>query len=1219
MDERSTGPSPLETGGEPPGVATGRIRAMGCLKGLAGMSMVGSVVLAVVAVLSLVVLIGGYQYFVVLNPGPHLDRDHVRSIIAQESPVYYNDGITRVGVFFEEEHRQFVPYEELPEAYVMSIVAAEDSRFWRHWGLDPKGILRAMRDNLVAGGVVAGGSTLTQQTAKNLYYRPDRTLRSKGVELLNALRLEAHYDKSEILEFYVNQFHVSGNGRGLGIAARHFFNKEVDDLTVAECAFLAGLVKGPSYYDPFLGNEERSARSVQRAHERTRYVLGRISGQRPEDLVRPLQGADDREAYQERLVAATALEAEATRLLTEGFELDFERGSFRFASSAVLDEVARRLDEPPFDKILGDAGIESAETAGLHVVTTLDPDAQREATWALWHHLTEVGTWMEGLGPEDFVLDGHRGPRFDPDFPPRRHEFRVARVAEHEGDAGRRTVRLDLGGHLCIVDRTAVVRAAVASWRGQKQDHRAKAPTKEVDAFINAISDGAIVLASVRELRDEVAYCDLEVRPELQGAVSVLQDGQIRAMVGGNDNRNFNRATALRQFGSTWKPLIYHAALQLGWSPDDAMDNERNVFPFSTTFYYPRPDHSPAARVSMAWAGVRSENLASIWLLYHLTDRLDGEQIRSLAQSLDLARRPDEDIPAYRTRIQKIGVLPTPDRVEEGLFLQSRQEILSGIEDSDHPEDQVALQSLLFGWGYSGERNRVSREGAATRAWKQRALDNNWRTLHGRFLEGERSGCRFQYGELVRALEARELPDAELTRDLSVWLDGDVIRVACGAMPEGYVRPDAAFIASLPGADPGADPGAPEAGEPALALTPRAPSPSAERRRRLLQGLFGPGDDADDPSQPSPRGIRRAIRRGPQVAPVDDVLVDDRIHLGTLEALDGALDRRRMAWELQDDRPDLYDPEILYWHQDFRVLLAMRYINRLAEQYGVQTEIREVLSMPLGASEITLEEATSMYTGLVSGQAWEFPGLSRGETIEKIQTSTLLIQEIRDVDGRVLYRAIPTPTQVAERPVGEMTVDILRNVVLHGTGRRAKTRLTSGGHPLPVGGKTGTTNDFKNAAFLGYAPVADGGGYSVEGGFVIGTYVGYDDNRSMSRGRIRLAGASGALPAWMGTIQGLADAGLLGSPPASAPSEGEPWPLLVGSGMARTFVDASTGLPTQGEESGAMTLVTKSLVEQRPEVEFEPLRRPHRIAPGTEEAMIEGAAQPRRAPRGAGD
>ncbi len=1162
---------------------------------LAGVAVLGGTILGILVVIGIVAAVVLYQNYVVLNPGPHVERDHIRSIIAQESPVYYADGSTRVGVFFDEEHRQYTPFDELPSAYVLSIVAAEDDTYWTHWGISPQGLIRAMRLNLAAGGIVAGGSTLTQQTAKNIYYRPDRSIRAKGIEFLNALRLEHRYSKKEILEFYANQFYVSGNGRGLGIGARHFFDKDVSELSLAESAFLAGLVKGPANYDPFVGSEERSDRNSERAHARTRYVLGRLVEESAERIVRPYDPkTEERKAYEARVAEAQTLQEEAARLLEEGFELPFKRGSFRFESSAVIDEIARRLEEPPFDEILADAGIEDAESAGLHIITTLDPDAQREAQYALWHHLTEVGAWMEALTAEDFVLEGRRGPRFDPDFPPRKHEFRVARVYQHEGTAGKRTLRLDVGGHLCIVDRTAVVRAAVAAWRGKKKSKTAKIPTREVDAFINAIPDEAVVLASVREIEDEIAYCDLEARPELQGAVAVLQDGQIRAMVGGNDNRNFNRVTALRQFGSTWKPLVYHAAMLLGWSPDDVIDNQRNVFPFSTTFYYPRPDHEPAEEVSIAWAGVNSENLASVWLLYHLTDRLSGEEVRALAQSLDLARRDDESEEDYRVRIQKAGVLPTPSRVKEAFFLQARQEALLALPD-ERADDAVALQSLLYGWNYTAERNRQRKTD-----WRLRTLDNSWRHLTGLM-----PLCRVQYGDLEKALNERRAPSASLVNQLRVRYDSDNERidVACGGAPEDYVVPDSTFVAGLPGVSQEED-------DPDMAVVEEEEEEEDDGRGGVF-GLFGGGDRKKDPSR---RQIRRAVKRGPELVPLSEVFVDRRLHFGTLELVQEKLDSREAVWELADEKPDLYDPELLYWHQDFRVLLAMRFVASLGEQYGVQTDIRKVLSMPLGASEITLEEATAMYTGLVSGTGWEFPGVSDGREVVKVPTATLLIKEIRDVDDRLLYKAVPTPTSDRQmmskhRPVGEMTADILRNVVLHGTGRRARTSITSGDHPVPVGGKTGTTNDFRNAAFLGFAPTAARTGYTVDGGFVVGTYVGYDDNRKMRRGRIILAGSSGALPAWIGTVQGLADAGLLGDPPAEVVDEDEPWPLLTGRELARRYVDPATGVPVTDEETEAMTLVLRSGTDAEPEVEFELLDRPERAAFGTDVESQQRAAE----------
>lgn len=1134
-------------------------RARGCLASLGGLA--GTTAAAGVAAVVVSALAGAWAYhqYVVTDPGPEFDRAHVRSIIAQESPVYYRDGTTRVGVFFESEHRQFVPFDELPVAYVTAIVAAEDGTYWTHPGVSWKHVIRAFRDNLLAGDLVAGGSTLTQQTAKNLFYRPDRSLRAKLGELVNALKLEAHFEKTEILEFYANQFHVTGNGRGLGIAARHFFDKDPSELTTLESAFLAGLVKGPANYDPFFGDEAHRERAIARAHARTRYVLQRMVDEPLEHLVGPPSDGSAAQGRQrkERRAAVAAARAEAEQLLRDGFELPFKHGTFRYDSSAVLDEVARRLSEPPFDAILGDAGIDDPRNAGLVVVTTLDVDAQREATWALWHHLTEVGVWLEQKTAADFVVAGARPPRFDPDLLPGVHEFRLARVAEKSGERGKKTVTLDLGGAPCPVDRAGVARVAVASERGRRKDPGAKASADAIDAWVDALPLEGVVLASVREIgADGSRVCDLELRPDLQGAVVALESGEVRAMVGGNDGRNFNRATALRQLGSTWKPLVYHAALSLGWSPDDLLDNTRNVFPFSSTWYYPSPDHAPPPEVSMSWAGVNSENLAAVWLLYHLTDRLDGDEVRQLAGQLDLLPRPGESDDEYRARIQRLGVLPTRDRVAEGLFLQSKREVLAGIDTSRHPEDEVPVLSLLYGWGFAAERNRAG-------SGKARALANDFQTLRERL-----PGCRFQHEALERAISAGAAPDPAVVSDLSVQREGDRVRVACGQVPEGFVAPDAAFVAGT-------------WSSPAVEA---APEPSRFR-------LF-------------PRRDRPAPVEGPALDAIDDLWIDGRLHRSTLEEIGAAFDRRSYTI---DETIDLYDPEILVWHQDFRVLLAMRFLASLARDFGVQTEVREVLAMPLGASEITIEEATSLYAGLATGEGWQFAGRSRGRAVGALPSATLLVAEIRDVDGRVLYRADGRPTAVTDPEIGAMTTDILRNVVLHGTGRRASDAVTLGRVPVPVAGKTGTTNDFRNAAFVGVVPKATAEGWSVRDGYFLGVYVGYDDNRPMTSGRIRLAGASGALPAWIGTAQGLASSGLLGREAPSTPE------LLAPASLVRAAVETERGTPDPAGAGGI--LVRGDAFTAGPDLSVPHIARPVRPnpAPPNETAPPGGeAAAPRR-------
>ncbi len=381
-----------------------------------------------------------YKTSVLDEPGEHISRAAIEAIVAQESPVLYRDGQTRLGVFFATEHREYVEYERIPQAWKDAIVAAEDQRYWTHPGVDFQGIARAMKQNIEAGKLVSGGSSLTQQTAKNLYYRPDRSLQSKWRELVNALRLEAHHSKEDILEFYANQFHVSANGRGIGIAARYFFDKEVEDLTTLECAFLAGLVKGPASYDPFIGaSEERRAKARGRAKARTGYVLDRM------------------------LHTGTLSPAEHARLKEQ--EIPFKKGEFRYASSVLVDEVAKRLSLAPFPELFDKLGIDNPSTAGIQVVTTLDAAVQRESTYALWHHLTEVGGVLEAVTAAKLKLPADQAPPPDPDNPPQVHDFVTATVA---GPATGGGLTLDMGGVPCAVDRDALTRMASVLAQAEK-------------------------------------------------------------------------------------------------------------------------------------------------------------------------------------------------------------------------------------------------------------------------------------------------------------------------------------------------------------------------------------------------------------------------------------------------------------------------------------------------------------------------------------------------------------------------------------------------------------------------------------------------------------------------------------------------------------------------------------------------------------------------------
>ncbi|MDG1484347.1 MAG: transglycosylase domain-containing protein [Myxococcota bacterium] len=1077
-----------------------------------------------------------YKRHVIDEPGEHISEEYIMSVIARESPVLHRDGQTPIGVFFAQEHRQYVPYSELPREWVQAIIAAEDKRFFTHLGIDPEGIARAMRQNIKAGRVVSGGSTLTQQTTKNIYYRPDRSLRSKWEEMVNALRLERHHSKEKILELYANQFHVSANGRGLGIAARYFFNKDVAELDLLESAFLAGMVKGPANYDPFIArSEERREAALSRAQGRTRYVVDRML----------VAGAlDERErvigAISESEHAALTAELER-RFAAEDF---FSRGRFRYDSHILLDEVEARLAEAPFPALFEELGIDNPSTAGIQVVTTIDTDAQREATYGLWNHLTTVGPVLESLAVADLIIADP--PALDLHNPPGVHEFRTARVAgQVDGE-----ITLDLGSATCVVDGDGLTRMATTMARARKGERWRKASTADIAALRDGLPTGSAVWSSLRE----EGKCDLEIRPELQGAVMVLEDGRIRAMVGGNDNRNFNRAvTAKRQLGSTWKPLVYAAGLQLNWAPTDPLDNRAWGFPFEGIWYYPRAAHQAPDLVSLAWAGTHSENLSSIWLLYHLTDRLSPAQFEELTKAVGLSRMSREPGERYLVRIRDDnGVISTRSRYPLFAFTAAKLEVAAELEAED-PQQALELRSMLYGSGAEKEEARVRKAyGGDNERRRIAAINNDFLRIAER---GER--CAVSAAELTALSEdaAAALEEANSVLDSVERLRS--FRLFGGDAAEAPAKDVAPLMA--------------------LEVPLRAPAEIPP----VLSAKLGENGLSLACAVSPPEGFAAitaaqldAISRGALAVDADEMRVDGRISMETIEAVQRSAKRR----ELVLGEVDPYDLTVLQYHPDFRILVGIRYVSLMAKQLGVAGEIPPVLSMPLGSTDISLEEAASMYEGLLTGQRFDFPGQksrsgavpgSRAtEWVASQSRATQLIAQIRDRDGNVLYQASPEPVEVSDPVSGQLTGGILSNVIRWGTGRRAQGAVTLDGVEVPLFGKTGTTNSYRNAAFCGYVPAIRDGQWSWSDGFTVAVYVGYDDNRKMSRGSMRLAGSSGALPPWIVTARGLADAGLLGK---EAPSE----PLSFGEHYATVPVAEGSGLPlADGEaDSGRSVLV----------------------------------------------
>jgi penicillin-binding protein 1A len=175
--------------------------------------------------------------------------------------------LARGGEFIAERgmRRAYVPYKEIPSGLIKAVLATEDRRFFDHFGLDPIGLARAASTNLRSGEVVQGGSTITQQLAKNLFLQPKRTWNRKAEEFILALWLEHRFKKQEILELYLNRVYFGSGNYGIGAAAYFYFGKSPHDITLSEAALLAGLIKAPSYYSP--------TANMDRARTRAREIL----------------------------------------------------------------------------------------------------------------------------------------------------------------------------------------------------------------------------------------------------------------------------------------------------------------------------------------------------------------------------------------------------------------------------------------------------------------------------------------------------------------------------------------------------------------------------------------------------------------------------------------------------------------------------------------------------------------------------------------------------------------------------------------------------------------------------------------------------------------------------------------------------------------------------------------------------------------------------------
>jgi len=427
--------------------------------------------------------------------------------------VYADDGQLVSEFFFEK--RYLTPMDKIPPVVRDAFVAAEDSEFYRHPGIDVKGISRAFFANLRAGDVVQGGSTITQQVVKSLLLTPERSYRRKLREVMLSLKIERELSKDEILYLYLNQIYLGDGNYGIGAAARSYFSKDPSELTLPEAALLAGLPKAPSRYSP--------TRNAEGALNRQRYVLTRM--------------------LEEGYITPAAYRA----AVRQGIGV-VQRNKPRATIGSYYAEYVRRFLVEHF-------GERATYYQGYRVYTALNLGLQAIAEDAVRRGIEELDLSLGYLGPREHLdKESYEKRLADDTADPELAELEIGRIYQALVTAtrpGRITVAL--GKHTSQIDVSKV------TWHAEVASKERRFEVGDVIEATPVDNKGVKLLA-------------LTQSPEVEAALVAIDahSGQVKAMVGGYDfaRSQFNRATqAYRQPGSAFKPLVYAAALDAGYTP----------------------------------------------------------------------------------------------------------------------------------------------------------------------------------------------------------------------------------------------------------------------------------------------------------------------------------------------------------------------------------------------------------------------------------------------------------------------------------------------------------------------------------------------------------------------------------------------------------------------------------------------------------------------------
>ncbi|MEQ9546705.1 MAG: penicillin-binding protein 1A [Marinobacter sp.] len=620
--------------------------------------------------LSTIVVSGFYLY---LRPGlPPVDQ---LLDIKLQTPLRVYSADNRLIAEFGEKRRAPVTIEQIPTIQLHAFMAAEDARFYEHFGVDFKGLLRAAIELVSTGEIQSGGSTITMQVAKNYFLSRDRTFIRKFNEILLALQIERELSKERILELYLNKIYLGNRAYGIAAAAQVYYDKPVNDLSLAQMAMLAGLPKAPSAYNP-LANPER-------AHIRRNWILGRMR-----DL-----GYITKDAYE--LAASAPLTASYNAADTE---IDAD-----FVAEMARTEMVQRFGD-------------KAYTDGYKVTLTVNSKKQQQATLALRNGLEAYDRRHGFRGPIGQIEESELHPEnlegLIANYP--RVETLIPAVVTQVGDES---------SEVELFARTlgkTVMPFETMTWARRYKTENLTGPKPEKPSDV--VSKGDVIYVKPSEdttldttdgapsaTEDDTAQIgtidthkvELAQIPRVEGALISLDadTGAIEALTGGYSfsQSKYNRAMqAKRQPGSNFKPFLYLAAMERGMTPATIYNDAPIVFDDEELGTAWRPENSSGrfeGPTRLRKALYQSRNLVSIRLLRDLG-------IQSTLDYLEQLKIPTADMQKDLSLSLGSGLL-TPMEVARGYAVIAnggydvQPFLIQSISDADNEELFSAPEVVL--------------------------------------------------------------------------------------------------------------------------------------------------------------------------------------------------------------------------------------------------------------------------------------------------------------------------------------------------------------------------------------------------------------------------------------------------------------------------------------------------------------------------------------------